>query len=55
MGRFYSDDNLTKRLNEDTDRHYAELLSLYGDADEWARTGPQETNKTIKYEVKILF
>ena len=38
LGRFYSTEDSIEYHDEDSDRHYAELLHLYGDADDWART-----------------
>ncbi|CAF1175186.1 unnamed protein product [Rotaria sordida] len=37
LGRFYTHDDFLEKHNEDSDRHYAILLQLYGDTDEWAR------------------
>ncbi len=50
LGRFYSIDDSTEQRDENADRHYAELLHLYGDADEWARK--QQSKEFIKTEVK---
>ncbi|CAF0796286.1 unnamed protein product [Adineta ricciae] len=37
LGRFYSIEKDNEQHDEDSDRHYAELLQTYGDADDWAR------------------
>ena len=37
LGRFYSIGKDNEQHDEDYDRHYAELLQAYGDADDWAR------------------
>ncbi|CAF1244061.1 unnamed protein product [Rotaria magnacalcarata] len=42
LGTFYSNDDCTQQQNVDSDRHYAELLHLYGDADEWTRQQQQQ-------------
>jgi josephin len=47
LGRFYSNDSSTEQHDEDSDRHYAQLLYFYGDADECVR------KQCVKNEVKI--
>jgi hypothetical protein len=44
LGRFYSREDETKEEEhtEDSDRYYAELLSAYGDTNEWQRKQQSE-------------
>lgn len=48
LGKFYSSNDVTQQYDEDSDRHYATLLHLYGDADEWAREQQQQKQKQSK-------
>ncbi|CAF0963778.1 unnamed protein product [Rotaria sp. Silwood1] len=51
LGRFYSNDDSIAQHDEDSDRHYAQLLHLYGDTDEWVRQQqqqPQQSKKVIE-------
>lgn len=52
MGKFYSINDSSEQHHEDSDRHYAELLNSYGDANEWRRNQQQQSKEL---EVKIKF
>ncbi|UJR20581.1 hypothetical protein I4U23_023706 [Adineta vaga] len=57
LGRFYSIDEDNEQHDEDSDRHYAELLQTYGDADEWTRAQQSNeffANKPIYHEKQRL-
>lgn len=49
----YSHDNSTEQQDEDSDRHYAQLLYLYGDADEWVRKQQQDSQQSRNNTVKL--
>lgn len=49
LGRFYSIEKDNEQHDEDSDRHYAELLQEYGDADDWARA--QQSQQYSKAKV----
>jgi hypothetical protein len=50
LGRFYSSKTLTQENDIDSDRHYAELLHIYGDA---AVTGTPQPSAPIESTCEV--